>query len=313
MPAHAFCMCAVVILFLPLASPSSTPLSALPPGVSLFARSKSTSTATRQHVSTAVASAIKRALANGVTLLEVDFPPLIGSKSQLDDFSNIEHLDANRDFAFELIPRLGLGAALNVCLLDEKECELAKLAYPGLLYISSSIVPLASAAKQCSGRAFGGSWLDGALAKIAPPKLQDTAAEAPLTALRLVVQPCEEGRVDDWLNMELLTEGPNGNVPIVCMNGYLDKQRTGYYPRWQFPEIARCGERFLSRFDPVYVLKPVQISGRVGWLLRVYPEPWQLHAQERDGSYLIETFAERPAFETIKALLASFTPPNPRR
>ena len=39
-----------------------------------------------------------RALADGKELLEVEFPPLLETKTQFDDFTNVEVLDANRDF-----------------------------------------------------------------------------------------------------------------------------------------------------------------------------------------------------------------------
>jgi hypothetical protein len=212
-------------------------------------------------------------------------------------------LDANRDFAFELIPRLGLGRRLVVCLLDDDECALARAAYPGGVYSAGGIVALGDAARQYSGRE-AGSWLNLAVAGLkratapAPPAASPVSSEP--ASLRLVVQPCEEGRVDDWLNMELLDAGEGKGVPIVCLNGYLDKQRSGYYPRWQFPEVTACGDRFLSRFEAVYFLKSLQVKGRVGWLLRAHGEPWQLHAQDRDGSSLVELFDVRPPYETMR-------------
>ena len=37
-----------------------------------------------------------------IELLEVEFPPLLETKTQFDDFSNVEVLDANRDFSVQL-------------------------------------------------------------------------------------------------------------------------------------------------------------------------------------------------------------------
>ena len=48
------------------------------------------------------AAAVAAALSDGKELLEIEFPPLIESKGQFDDFSNVEVLDANRDFGVQL-------------------------------------------------------------------------------------------------------------------------------------------------------------------------------------------------------------------
>ncbi|KAG8469435.1 hypothetical protein KFE25_005890 [Diacronema lutheri] len=278
----------------------------LPPGINPFARGDAGASMARARVLADVSAAITRARQAGVSLMEVEFPAqaLIG-KTQFDDFSNIEMLNANRDFAFELVPLLGLGGELLVCLLDEAECKLALEAYPGSAYASASAMPLSAAALLYSGRQAGNSWLDSALSAFMP-KAEAAATGAsgvPPKALRLVVQPCEEGRVDDWLNMELLNEGAGQGVPIVCLNGYLDKQRSGYYPKWQFPDVTRCGAEFLARFDPVYFLKPMQVKGRVGWILRVHGEPWQLFAQERERAVLLQTFDSRPSYDEARDCL----------
>lgn len=294
-------MSALVVLsgiILAASSAGSTRLTRLPPSINPFARQELDSSSARAHVLSDVSAAVKRALDTGSTLLEVEFPPLIGSKSQFDDYSNIEHLNANRDFAFELVPRLGLGGELLVCLLDDTECELARKAYPGAAYSSASAMALSAAAQLYSGRQAGPfAWFTSAIAALGPDK---APAASVAKALRLVVQPCEEGRVDDWLNMELLNEGAGRGVPIVCLNGYLDKQRSGYYPAWQFSDVTRCGAEFLSKFDAAYFLKAYSVKGRLGWVLRAYGEPWQLLAQEREGASLLETYESRPSYEEVR-------------
>lgn len=287
---------------------STTRLATLPPDVNPFVRSRVASRAALQHVASDVADAVKRALADGVQLLEVEFPPLLGAKTQFDDFSNIEVLDANRDFALELVPRLGMGSELWVCLLDEKERELALEAYPGAAYQSATLLSLEAAAKACSGRA-AATWLESAIGGMMGKGETDAAAGAAAAAdkaaCRLVVQPCEEGRVNDWLNMELLATGAGEGIPIICQNGYLDKQRSGYYARWQFPEIGRCYDDFLSGFDAVYYLRPLQSKGRVGWLLRTYGQPWQLFSQERDEARQLAEYDTRPSFQQLAERLVA--------
>ena len=83
--------------------------------------------------------------------------------------------------------------------------------------------------------------------------------------------------MEDWLNLELLrTDG----VPLVCVNGALDKVCSGYYSNFLNPKLGECAARFFDRFDQAYYLKPIG-SGR-GWLFRVYGEPWQLFRQTRE-------------------------------
>ena len=112
---------------------------------------------------------------------------------------------------------------------------------------------------------------------------------APPPSLQLCVQPGDGGPMEDWLNLELLrTDG----VPLVCVNGALDKVCSGYYSNFLNPKLGECAARFFDRFDQAYYLKPIG-SGR-GWLFRVYGEPWQLFRQTREDLELAETYEARP-------------------
>merc|ERR1712129_296342 len=91
-------------------------------------------------------------------------------------------------------------------------------------------------------------------------------------SLQVVVQPGDGGPIEDWLNLELLRKD---GTPMVCLNGALDKVTSGYYSNFLNPKLAKCAERFFSKFEPVYFCKPLG-AGR-GWLFRVSPEPWQLY------------------------------------
>ena len=79
---------------------------------------------------------------------------------------------------------------------------------------------------------------------------------------------------------------------MICLNGGLDKVTSGYYSNFLNPELGKCSDRFFTRFEQVYYLKPIG-SGR-GWLFRVYPEPWQLYRTTREDIELVETYDERP-------------------
>ena len=81
-------------------------------------------------------------------------------------------------------------------------------------------------------------------------------------------------------------------MPLVCVNGALDKVCSGYYSNFLNPKLGECAARFFDRFDQAYYLKPIG-SGR-GWLFRVYGEPWQLFRQTREDLELAETYEARP-------------------
>ena len=102
--------------------------SKLPPGISPFEKSKAKGLDIQGSFRKIASKAIDTALRNGVTQLEVDFPPFVGgdqSKTQFDDYDNLQELNANRDWCVQLAPTL---ATSNIWLIlpDDKECELAK-------------------------------------------------------------------------------------------------------------------------------------------------------------------------------------------
>jgi len=69
--------------------------------------------------------------------------------------------------------------------------------------------------------ALGAASALGALFGGSPPPPPASPA-APPAALQLVIQPGDGGPMEDWMNLERLrVEG----VPMVCLNGALDKVR----------------------------------------------------------------------------------------
>ncbi len=65
----------------------------------------------------------------------------------------------------------------------------------------------------------------------------------------------------------------------MIINGALDKLRGGYYNKFIFPKLAGSIDRFFTKFESVFYLKPISDKGVYGWLYRVYPEPWQVVLQ----------------------------------
>lgn len=284
-------------------------LTQMPPAANEWTRSAATRADLDATFRTTALQALTRATDDNHTLLEIEYPPLLASKTQFDDFSNVEQLDANRDLAVELAAALTPQhpeGSLWLVFPDEEEARLAQEAWPGQRFQQASVtciteactaldrqpaLPLGTAAAaMATGVA---SLLDGGrtnAASPAPPALPDPS-------LFFAVQPGDAGPMEDWLNLETLSaadaEPARGNgVPLVCFNGALDKVRSGYYPAIFFPRLAQCVDRFYSRFEAVYYLRP--LSGR-GFLFRVYPEPWQLVRQTKTELVTIETYETRPS------------------
>ena len=80
----------------------------------------------------------------------------VETKNQFDDFSNVEVLDANRDFAVQLALEPELSAAapaasLWLCFADEGEAKLAKEAWPGAIYDGATTTSIAAALTALGG------------------------------------------------------------------------------------------------------------------------------------------------------------------
>ena len=97
--------------------------------------------------------------------------------------------------------------------------------------------------------------------------------------LHLVCQPGNGGPVEDWINVKKFHEQCNTNnagvVPMIVVNGALDKVRDGYYAPFIFPKLAKTFD-FYKSFQPLLYLKPISDKGLYGWLFKVYDEPWQV-------------------------------------
>ena len=86
---------------------SKSQLSPLPKGISPFEKSLSKKLDIQAEFRRRAKNAIDAAIASDVKLLEIEFPPLLGgyqSKSQFDDFDNIQELDKNKDWTMLLAP-----------------------------------------------------------------------------------------------------------------------------------------------------------------------------------------------------------------
>lgn len=316
-----------------LTSFSTTSLAAsskLPPGISPFETSKSQDIpASLRKVA---AKTIDRAIADGCRQLEIDFPPFLGSKSQFDDFDNVQELNANRDWCIQMAPLLATANKYKkwFVLPDDKECELAKNEWGGgqMFRRAAKFTSIRAAVLQVAGEAaYAKAWgstiastvnkLGGGDGILADSSTLDYLAEDvndPL--LYLVCQPGNGGPVEDWINVEKMAKAKSDAVTVV-VNGALDKVRDGYYPAVFFPALAATTP-FYKDFEAAFVLKPITDKGLYGWLYRVYPEPWQVILQtarqtQKSGQTAVtveETVAleseTRPTYaQAVQALLAT--------
>jgi hypothetical protein len=278
----------------------STNLTPLPQGISPFEKSLSKNLDVQGKFRTLAKSAVDAAIesnSGSISLFEIEFPPLIGgdqSKSQFDDFDNIQELDSNKDWTMQFAPLFIAKEEYSdgktwLTFPDLKECELARKEWQGSKYQAATFTTIEAATEFLSGggaydapwgaalangmnKLIGGSkdsekGGDGGL--LGDRRALDELAEPP--KLNLIIQPGNGGPVEDWINVEKVHLGSPDSV-IVIVNGALDKVRQGYYPGVFFPKLAATVDRFYKKFESVFYLKPISDKGVYGWLYRVYPE-----------------------------------------
>ena len=342
------CLARVALLFW-----STSALTSLPRGIAPFERGQTSGADVAKQIRARAEAAVTRAVRGGVRLCELEFPPLLGDKTQFDDFDNVQVLNANQDWTIEFALPWSerLGKRCWVILPDRKEVEVARQAWPGKVYQRATLASLAAAIAHAApaGGAGGAETpltlgfvgaLTGLLGSAADKAVfGDKEAEeawAPAcdpAQLVFVVQPGEGGPIEDWLNVEKLYEATVGSAPaspparaagaddaeedgadeegegppaLVIVNGAIDKLRNGFYPPIFFRELGDCVQRFYSRVEPVYYLKPVIGGGVGGWLHRVYPEPWQIILQTPDdGDVLVAALDDRPTYLDALAMIQS--------
>lgn len=109
----------------------------------------------------------------------------------------------------------------------------------------------------------------------------------------VVVQP--GFNVDEYIDMESLEQF---NMPIVSVNGDLDKIRSdSYYPKWFYPKLHKVRTRFLTRFKETYYIKFLSNNGT---LIKLYDRPWTLFYK----TGIIWQDSDRPQFKMVEKLLS---------
>jgi len=284
----------------------------LPPGLSPFDKSVAKGTDVQSRFRQLAGTAVDRATRDGLKLLELDFPPLVGgdkTKTSFDDFDNLQELDANRDWCVQFAPLVSNSKrSLWLVFPDDKECELAAKEWTGKRFRDAakftSIRAACSAVmgeeefESKTAKAWGSTFAstfnrltggDGILADSSYlDNLTDGDADGEAgTAygagprFHLVCQPGNGGPVEDWINVEALhnTDVDGSSQSVTCVvNGALDKVRDGYYPALFFPALAKTVP-FYKNFEAALYCRSINDKGLYGWLFRVYPEPWQVILQ----------------------------------
>ena len=221
-------------------------------------------------------------------------------------------LNWNRDWCMASMQPLAgeLDGELWLAFPDRKELELAREEWPGASYAKATLTTLEDAAEVLSGssdQAWGAAFARAAEGLLGTSNLgaKPETTTAPAPQVVVAVQPGDGGPLEDWLNLERCQ--PSDGL-LVSVNGAFDKLRGGFYPRPLFPKLAECVDRFVVDAEALVVLKNVADKGRAGWLFRVYPEKWQLFAQGKEASLLLETYDDRPAYNDCIATLLKAGP-----
>lgn len=312
-------------------APLFAQLTRLPTGISPFEKSAAKSRDYQAEFRKTCTSVIQQALRDGVKTMECEFPPLLGgdkSKTQFDDFDNVQELNKNQDWCVQLAPMLGIKPTWLI-FPDLKETELAKEEWQGQMFRQAGVFTCLEEVTQHytegTGQEYAKPW--GATFASGMSKLigggedsgllgdqsaLDSLNEAP-AKIHIVCQPGNGGPVEDWVNVEKLHKGAGGDIPTVVVNGALDKVRDGYYASFIFPKLAKATP-FFKNFESVFYLKPISDKGVYGWVYRVYPEPWQVVLQtptkDKNGKMTVEdtvalTSDTKPKYdEAVKALLS---------
>jgi len=314
---------AIVCIFFLLHFSSS--LTKLPAGLSPYARRTAKESDVQGSFRSLATVAIQTATKDKIMLQELEFPPLIGgrlSKTQYDDFDNVSELNANADFGMQLIATLASEPRSRSWIVfpDLRECQVAGENWPGKSFqaVTKTTIEDALNTLDVSNKRYVKPWgstiastVNGAFGN--GQLLGDEASKTPLTSentppdMIVGVQPGNGGPVEDWINFEQMSECVLQDCPLILINGALDKIRSGYYPNFFFPKLAKTVDRFYRRFEQVLYLKPISEKGVVGWIFRVYPEPFQVLREvvkEGDVVYdLVGTFERKPTYSQVVDLL----------
>lgn len=231
-------------------------------GRTSFLASKNADTYSNQALRISVEQS-KILLAQNSKLIEIEFPPSLSN-----DVSVTETLDSSRKFTREFIKSLSeYKKSLWVCFPDKKEAKLARDCWGEIPNTLTSIDVAFSPPADCE-----------------PPKC--------------IVAVTPGFNVDEWIRLASIGQRYS-DVPIIFINGNLDRLRNGYYPPLFYPGITAVTKSYYVNAQQALFLSPVAVGGdRFGaWLTKTASGSWELFVKSRDkkGDFdLISTSDKEP-------------------
>jgi len=254
--------------------------------------------------------AITAALADGVLLQEVQFPPA-GLESVPGDaegnFESNQVLKHLRNIA-RLWQTADMQERLRVFFPDESELALATARVSdGTVSPAGQPAPFAEFAGRCTYLCEEGLLTTSGLSKLLGWHVPASARTAPDDVAYLVSQPSLN--IDEMVQVAELERnaGRPRRTPIITVNAELERIRTSYYPPfWARAELDEL--RVLApRFEAVYFLHNFKrSSGPSAVLFRAYPGPFQVLLREQDGSTRV--VHTQPSYPGLKAVATEIVP-----
>jgi len=196
------------------------------------------------------------------------------SPNRKNDLSVTETLDTTRDYCFEFLKAFKeYGRDLWIAFPDNNELQLARKVWGDNNFFTMTSIDGAIRRKESE----------------APPKLL------------IAITP--GFNIDEWIE---LAKWDTTKVPLIVINGNLDRLRQGYYPSIFYPGLTRVSKSFYSKFSQVFFLQSVSVSGDrfAGYSLRVYPGQWEVLLKSDNNYEVIKSSEQQEKAKVVFDLLS---------
>jgi len=250
---------------------------------------------------------VQAALADGMKLVEVEFPTL-GLANCPGDSEGVNEMNESAALLRQLcavFERAGTAEGVRVFFPDEKERDVAL--------------------EDMAGRTmFGNKWETEPTFRDSPFQLDFLTQPTPLLELgidtganvctrvqrtdELFIAAYPSFNVNEMLAVEQLHANAADGRPIVVFNGELDRIRSGYYPAFFYPKIGKLAKNFLPGFDQAYYIHNFK-GAKGGVLFRAYPGPWQVLTRRNiDGDEQLTVVHTQETMPTLKEVALDILP-----
>eukprot|EP00884_Botryococcus_braunii_P020999 jgi/Botrbrau1/7583/Bobra.0159s0032.1 len=115
--------------------------------------------------------------------------------------------------------------------------------------------------------------------------------------------------VNEMIAVEELWQGAakESGRPIIVFNGELDRIRSGYYPALFYPKIGRLAKSFIPSFTSAFYIHNFK-GNRPGTLFRVYPGPWQVLLRDPFDSSRTKVVHTQDSMPSLKEVALDILP-----